>query len=229
MSVKQERTKNFAQRTFTSEVIKRQRTALVSLSLVLLIYALAGGHMRSDVTLLNLPISFKRPIVLLVAAWVIWAYFLYRYLLVTDSQWKALTEEVRLRALADRKVHSLCLPALPRFDIPVDWRATAHRQIAEGWTLSIVKHDGRYHFDPGQFFRPSTQASGSGGPGQIGYFPLTSSEVWTYRRALVRATFKAILLEHTFSEAMVPYFLIWVTPLTWIAVYAPSVVKFFQT
>src|SRR5690606_4540640 len=128
--------KNLASRRFPPEAVHRQRIALVSLSLVLLTYALAGGTILSEVTVNNLPIKFNRPAVLLVMAWVIWAYFLYRYFLVTDAPWKAFGEEVRLRALGDRHVQEICLPALPRFEVAAPVRAEIHRQLTDGWTLS---------------------------------------------------------------------------------------------
>lgn len=218
--------KNLARRRFKDDEIKKQRVALVSLSLVLLIYALAGGGMKSQVTLLNLPIEFKRPLVLLWSAWVIWGYFLYRYVLVTSSPWSLFLEEVRLRAIGDKKVLALCRLALPRLEVPVEWRAQADRQISDGWSFAIVRRSGRYEFDPGQFYRPSTQASPSGGSGQLGYFPLTPSEVWTYRMALMRATLKAVALESTFSEVVLPYVLVWLTPIVWLVVYWEQILDF---
>lgn len=211
--------KNLMRRTFSLEQIAHQRIALVTLSLVLIIYALAGGSVKSEVTLLNLPIEFRRPKLLLYAAWAIWCYFLYRYLLVTDPPWRSFMDEIRLRSLADIRVQALCLPALKRFDVPSAWRATAHRQSADGWTFAITKRSGTYHFDPGQFFRPTMQCIPSGAAGQIGYFPLTTSEMLIYRFALLRATLTAIALEMTFSEVILPYVLVCLTPVVWCVAY----------
>lgn len=214
----QTRTKNIACRPVSPDTIKRQRTALVSLSLVLLIFALAGGSMKSDVTLLNLPLTFKRPAVLLAAAWAIWLYFLYRYVLVTESPWKWLVEEVHLHALADRRVQALSLRALDRFELSSERRADALRHLSEGWTFAIEKENGIFYFNPGRIFRPSTQPTAVS-TGQTERFRLTRAEIRTYRVALVRGLFRAIALENTFSEVILPYLLVAITPLTWVILY----------
>lgn len=211
--------KNLAQRSFPVEAVHRQRTAFISLSLVLIIYALAGGNIVPEGTFLHLPIKFSRPNFLLFAAWGIWLYFLYRYWLVADSPWKAFSEEVQLRALDDRRVQAMCLAALQRFDISDEHRTEALKQLNNGWAFSIVKRDEGYHFDPRQYYRPRTQASACGAAGQSGYFPLTRSETLAYRLAILPATFKAITLEATFSDEVLPSLLMWITPTTWLLAY----------
>ncbi|SDT94582.1 hypothetical protein SAMN05216296_0791 [Pseudomonas pohangensis] len=210
--------KNLAQRRFPTEIVHRQRIAFISLSLVLIIYALAGGNIEPEGTFMYLPIKFSRPYFLLFAAWGIWLYFLYRYWLVADSPWKAFSEEVRLRTHDDRRIRPMCLAALQRFDISDELRKACLNHLNDGWVFSIVKLDGSYHFDPSHLYRPQTQAPTAGGS-QSDFFPLNRSETRTYQLALLPATFKAITLEATFSDEVLPSLLMWITPTTWLLAY----------
>jgi hypothetical protein len=210
---------NYARHQLPDADLNRQRLALVSMSLVLIIFALAGGHVKKDTTLLGLPIEFSRPNLLLWAAWIIWGYHLYKFRLTTTPPWKQLGAEIYLRAIAKPAVHAMCLPALPRFDIAAPYRAQAHRQLTEQWTFAITKHEGVWSFDPMQMYRPATQASPSGAAGQIGYFPLSAEEIRTFRNARVIAALEALALEWSFTEKVLPYLLILLTPLIWVVAY----------
>src|SRR5690606_21527111 len=153
---------NYAQRRLSDSETSRQRTTLVSLSVMLIIFALAGGHVTEHTTILSLPIRFSRPVILLWAAWLIWGHYLYKFLLTTTPPWDDLRAEIYLRAIANPKVHAMCLPALPRFKISAPHRAGAHRQLSDGWTFAISKNDGVLSFDPTQLYWPAVQPSPAG-------------------------------------------------------------------
>lgn len=205
---------NVARRKVAPEAIKRRRAALVSLSLVLLLFALAGGQVKDQATLLNLPFSLARPWVLLVAAWVIWAYFLYRFLFVVSTPLKEFGEEIKVRAMNDHRVWEMATNAAERVALPDEPR----RHLSEGYRFNIARHDGSYHFVTNRLYRPAMQMEPSAG-GDYGHIPLTRRESWTYRLVLLSATVKAMALETTFSDEVLPLSLVVITPLTWFVLY----------
>lgn len=215
---------NLARRPFTPDVIKRRRMALVSLSLVLLLFALAGGHMKDQATWLNLPLAFDRPWVLLIAAWVIWAYFLYRYLLVAATPWKAFAEEITIRAMNDHRVLAMSFSAADRAPIPEKCRAETLNLLNQGYRFSIVRHGGAYHFVTSRLYRPAMQSEPAGSA-DYGLIPLTSAEAWKYRLVRASAMLKAMLLENTFSDDGLPLLLVIVTPPVWLIFYWQIVMR----
>ena len=208
-------------------MVKRRRIALVSLSLVLLLFALAGGRMKNEATWMNLPLGFDRPWVILVAAWVVWLYFLYRYLLVASTPWQAFNEEVLIRAMNEPAVWQMSLCAFERADIPEKFRIETLGHINDGYRFAIVRHKGAYCFQTARLYRPAVQGSPAGAT-DYGFIPLTPAEVWKFRRARASAMLKAMALENTFSDDVLPLLLVIVTPPVWFIFYWHVVMRWLE-
>ncbi|WP_188444714.1 hypothetical protein [Pseudoxanthomonas indica] len=65
----------------------RQRRDLYAIAIGLCIYNLAGGYVQSDTTVASIiPVKLSHPWVVLLAAWIGFAYFWWRFWLVSEAQ-----------------------------------------------------------------------------------------------------------------------------------------------
>jgi hypothetical protein len=87
--------KDLARRDDIREGALRQRRDFYAISIGLLLYYAAGGSLESSVSTSVLPLKFDKPVALLIAAWLGWIYFLWRYWLFTPADILALFREER--------------------------------------------------------------------------------------------------------------------------------------
>lgn len=90
------------------ENLLRQRRNLISISLVIILFNVAGGEIGDTVNLLGGVITGLDKDVLIAAAWVMFGYFLWRYWLYSHTVMHQLERALDLQIASSRDFSNLC-------------------------------------------------------------------------------------------------------------------------
>lgn len=178
------------------------------MSLALMTYAIAGGHIDSSGSLANLPLTFDRPDALLWMAWVMFGYFLFRYWLFSGLDpfvhfWrevKLLTYDFGpLRRAANETYKAHLQKAKDDRD-----RDSKTKRADQGWVPAVNRKGWSLALDEKRIWSPRRQASPSGAGGSAD-IPLPRTVIVWYALAHMIAIPRAILFERAFSDQLLPY------------------------
>lgn len=192
----------------------RQRRDFYSVSIGLVIFYFAGGSINQDSTLGMLPLHFENPHVFLIAAWIGWGYFLWRYWLHTENIFSDFKEEMDWQAtdtwFARRLINTIAKP--------VNEQQKNYLQMCnqkKPLLCKLNKVNGKARIE-----LVSLSINKVSGPGYLSIdqhrWELEKSEILYYYSAKAFGFFKALYKEKTFTNYILPYLIGLITVVVYI-------------
>lgn len=182
----------------------RQRRDFYAISLALIVFHLAGGGMRDSATLSTLPVKLAHPEVLYWSAWVSFAYFAWRFWVLDPGCLARFKEEWERQSRVTHDYYRVCLMWAKRgaSDGTVEQRLRgvlvknrpAFPEIAEGIPVSL--YELRSLLSDKTYYQDGVTAT-----------PIEEQEIRMLRIAKARGLLRALFLERTASDLILPYVL----------------------
>lgn len=181
----------------------RQRRDFYAISLGLILFHLAGGMMKDTATLSTLPVKLAHPQVLYWSAWVSFAYFGWRYWVLDPGSWDRFREEWDRQSRASTEFRRLCERWLKVCD-PTDQNAVAQAtDLLAQYRPLFPAVKGDVPVELTQMWHLTSHRPEAVRP------PLRTSvrpeDLGPLRRAKRRGFLRAILLERTATDLLLPY------------------------
>ncbi len=190
-------------RELTGDLL-RQRRDFYAISLGLILFHLAGGGMRDSATLSAMPVKLLHPAVLYWSAWVSFVYFAWRFWVLDPGSVTRFRQEWNRQARATGAFHRLCL----------EWMKECVGGKAQTEEIrSLLSHarppfphiaEGA-HVDFHEF--ESLQEGGHHFIKQVSSVTVKRKDLWRLRVARAFGFLRAIFLERTASDLLLPYVL----------------------
>lgn len=187
--------------------VLRQRRDLYAVSIALAIFHLAGGNLTDQASQSVLQFRLDRPWVLVISAWVGFAYFLYRYWLLAPS-WSEIASRLRtesgLQARATDTFHKLAIANLrtngrDHGQAEVVRAAIERREYLPSYTDNTGGVQLHYAGLP-NLTETATMSSHVAGS-----VHLSEADVALLQNARRQGRFRAITRERTFTDYLLPY------------------------